>query len=138
MVLMPHTVLAAVAVVAVKAVLFLAILAVAAAFAAGETRMRGLAELRVKESDRLAAVADGLIAAGVTCRIEGDDLIVTGGPVRGGGTVKTHLDHRIAMSFLVMGLASQQPMTIDDAAMIATSFPTFQPEMERLGAKFSA
>ncbi|WP_090709449.1 MULTISPECIES: 3-phosphoshikimate 1-carboxyvinyltransferase [unclassified Beijerinckia] len=118
------------------------ILAVVAAFAQGETRMRGLAELRVKESDRLAAVADGLIAAGVTCRIEGDDLIVTGGQdgpgiVRGGGTVKTHLDHRIAMSFLVMGLASQQPMTIDDAAMIATSFPTFQPEMQRLGAKFS-
>ena len=115
------------------------ILAVAASFAKGETRMRGLAELRVKESDRLAAVADGLSSAGVTNRIEGDDLIVTGSDqVRGGGTVKTHLDHRIAMSFLVMGMASQQKMTIDDASMIATSFPTFQPEMERLGAKFSA
>ena len=115
------------------------ILAVAAAFADGETRMRGLAELRVKESDRLAAVADGLTSAGVDNRIEGDDLIVTGGAqVRGGGTVKTHLDHRIAMSFLVMGLASQRKMTIDDASMIATSFPTFQSEMERLGAKFSA
>jgi 3-phosphoshikimate 1-carboxyvinyltransferase len=115
------------------------ILAVAASFAKGETRMRGLAELRVKESDRLAAVADGLSSAGVTNRIKGDDLIVTGSTqVRGGGTVKTHLDHRIAMSFLVMGMASQQKMTIDDSSMIATSFPTFQPEMERLGAKFSA
>jgi 3-phosphoshikimate 1-carboxyvinyltransferase len=115
------------------------ILAVAASFAKGETRMRGLAELRVKESDRLMAVADGLNSAGVTNRIEGDDLIVTGSDtVRGGGTVKTHLDHRIAMSFLVMGMASQQKMTVDDASMIATSFPTFQPDMERLGAKFSA
>jgi 3-phosphoshikimate 1-carboxyvinyltransferase len=115
------------------------VLAVAAAFASGETRMRGLSELRVKESDRLAAVAAGLDAAGVTNRIEGDDLIVTGGEgrVRGGGQVATHLDHRIAMSFLVMGLASQQPMTIDDSSMIATSFPTFAPEMERLGANFA-
>jgi 3-phosphoshikimate 1-carboxyvinyltransferase len=114
------------------------ILAVAAAFATGETRMRGLSELRVKESDRLAAVSAGLSAGGVTNRIEGDDLIVSGnGKVAGGGTVATHLDHRIAMSFLVMGLASDQPMTIDDAGMIATSFPTFQPEMERLGATFA-
>lgn len=114
------------------------ILAVAAAFAQGETRMRGLSELRVKESDRLAAVADGLSAAGVANRIEGDDLIVTGiGKVAGGGFVATYLDHRIAMSFLVMGLASDKPMTIDDASMIATSFPTFQPELERLGAAFT-
>ena len=114
------------------------VLAVAAAFAQGETRMRGLSELRVKESDRLAAVAAGLDAAGVANRIEGDDLIVTGnGIVRGGGTVATHMDHRIAMSFLVMGLASQQPMSIDDASMIVTSFPTFRPEMERLGARFA-
>jgi 3-phosphoshikimate 1-carboxyvinyltransferase len=99
--------------------------------------MCGLAELRVKESDRLVAVADGLAAAGVPHRIEGDDLIVTGArSVRGGGVVATHLDHRIAMSFLVMGLASEQPMWVDDAAMIATSFPTFRPEMERLGARF--
>ncbi len=114
------------------------VLAVAAAFAEGETRMRGLSELRVKESDRLAAVAAGLDAAGVTNRIEGDDLIVVGGKgkVRGGGMVATHLDHRIAMSFLVMGLASEQPMAVDDASMIATSFPTFKPEMERLGARF--
>jgi 3-phosphoshikimate 1-carboxyvinyltransferase len=115
------------------------VLAVAAAFATGETRMRGLSELRVKESDRLAAVAAGLDAAGVANRIEGDDLIVTGGAgkVTGGGMVATHLDHRIAMSFLVMGLASDKPMAIDDASMIATSFPSFQPDMERLGAKFA-
>jgi len=114
------------------------ILAVAAAFAKGETRMRGLSELRVKESDRLAAVATGLDVNGIENRIEGDDLIVRGnGKVTGGGTVETHLDHRIAMSFLVMGLASEKPVTIDDAAMIATSFPTFRPALERLGATFS-
>ncbi|MDO9439362.1 MAG: 3-phosphoshikimate 1-carboxyvinyltransferase [Beijerinckiaceae bacterium] len=111
------------------------VLAVAAAFATGQTRMRGLAELRVKESDRLAAVAAGLAGAGVDHAIEGDDLIVRGtGKVAGGATVATHLDHRIAMSFLVMGLASEAPVTIDDAAMIATSFPTFRPALERLGA----
>ena len=117
------------------------ILAVAAAFAEGETRMRGLAELRVKESDRLAAVADGLTETGVINRIEGDDLIVTGsnGMVAGGGgPVATHLDHRIAMSFLVMGLASQHPVAIDDESMIATSFPSFRPVMEQLGAEFKA
>ena len=111
------------------------VLAVAAAFATGQTRMRGLAELRVKESDRLAAVAAGLAGAGVDHAIEGDDLIVRGtGKVAGGATVATHLDHRIAMSFLVMGRASEAPVTIDDAAMIATSFPTFRPALERLGA----
>ena len=83
------------------------ILAVVAAFASGTTRMRGLHELRVKESDRLAAVAAGLAAAGVAQAIEGDDLVVEGGSPRGGGTVATHMDHRIAMSFLVMGLASR-------------------------------
>ncbi len=112
------------------------VLAVAASFASGTTRMCGLQELRVKESDRLAAVADGLRAAGVTCAIEGDDLVVEGGNgrVEGGGTVATHLDHRIAMSFLVMGLASEKPMTVDDGAMIATSFPTFVSLMNGLGA----
>ena len=112
------------------------ILAVAAAFASGTTRMRGLHELRVKESDRLAAVAAGLAAAGVDHAIEGDDLIVEGGSPRGGGLVATHMDHRIAMSFLVMGLASREPMAVDDSAMIATSFPEFRPAMERLGATF--
>lgn len=113
------------------------ILAVAAAFAKGETRMRGLAELRVKESDRLMAIADGLAAAGVRSSIEGDDLTVhAGASVPGGGVAQTHLDHRIAMSFLVLGLASDQPMGVDDVAMIETSFPTFQPDMLRLGADF--
>jgi len=113
------------------------ILAVAAAFAEGTTRMQGLHELRVKESDRLAAVAAGLAETGVSHEIEGDDLVVhgTGGKVRGGGRpVATHLDHRIAMSFLVMGLATEEPVTVDDGAMIATSFPTFIPLMRELGA----
>jgi 3-phosphoshikimate 1-carboxyvinyltransferase len=112
------------------------ILAVAAAFASGTTRMRGLRELRVKESDRLAAVAAGLAASGADHAIEGDDLTVAGGAPRGGGVVATHMDHRIAMSFLVMGLATREPMTVDDTAMIATSFPSFRPAMERLGATF--
>ncbi len=115
------------------------VLAVAAAFAKGETRMRGLQELRVKESDRLQAVADGLAANGVDHAIEGDDLIVRGGGGRaaGGGTVATHLDHRIAMSFLVMGCASDKPVTVDDDRMIATSFPSFGPLMAGLGADFA-
>ncbi|MFZ9500207.1 MAG: 3-phosphoshikimate 1-carboxyvinyltransferase [Beijerinckiaceae bacterium] len=114
------------------------VLAVAAAFARGETRMRGLSELRVKESDRLAAVAAGLDAAGAPNRIEGDDLIVTGdAQVRGGGEVKTHLDHRIAMSFLVLGMAAQKPMRVDDSGMIATSYPSFRAQMEALGARFA-
>ena len=112
------------------------VLAVAAAYAEGPTRMNGLHELRVKESDRLAAVAAGLAANGVGHRLAGDDLIVEGGAgrVAGGGMVKTHLDHRIAMAFLVMGLASESPVTIDDARMIATSFPDFVPLMRDLGA----
>jgi len=112
------------------------ILAVAAAFASGTTRMRGLHELRVKESDRLAAVAAGLAASGVACAVEGDDLCVDGGAPKGGGLVATHMDHRIAMSFLVMGMASREPLTVDDVSMIATSFPEFRAAMERLGASF--
>jgi len=113
------------------------ILAVAAAFAQGTTRMRGLAELRVKESDRLAATAAGLIANGIEAQVEGDDLIVHGkGFVSGGGSVVTHMDHRIAMSFLVMGLASRKPVAVDDTAFIATSFPDFLGLMRRLGADF--
>jgi 3-phosphoshikimate 1-carboxyvinyltransferase len=111
------------------------ILAVAAAFARGTTVMRGLKELRVKESDRLAAVADGLAANGVAVEIDGDDLMVHGtGTVKGGGTVATLMDHRIAMAFLMMGLASTLPVTIDDGTFIATSFPGFVPMMRRLGA----
>jgi len=115
------------------------ILAIAAAFASGETRMRGLSELRVKESDRLAAISRGLFRAGVENRIEGDDLVVAGcgGEVPGGGLAQTCLDHRVAMSFLCLGLASRAPMAIDDSRMIATSYPAFRAEMERLGAHFS-
>jgi len=113
------------------------VLAVAAAYAQGTTRMRGLAELRVKESDRLAATAAGLLANGVAVAIEGDDLIVQGkGSVRGGGAVLTHMDHRIAMSFLIMGLASEQPIGVDDTAFIDTSFPGFVALMRTIGAVF--
>ena len=113
-------------------------LAVAAAFAEGVTHMEGLEELRVKESDRLAAVARGLEANGVVCEEGQDFLTVTGkGSVPGGGSVATHLDHRIAMSFLVMGLAADKPVTVDDDRMIATSFPSFEPDFTRLGAGFS-
>ena len=110
------------------------ILSVAAAFARGTTAMRGLEELRVKESDRLEAVARGLAANGVKYTIEGDDLLVEGGAVPGGGTVTTHMDHRIAMSFLTMGLAAEKPVTVDDVTMIATSFPEYQDLMAGLGA----
>lgn len=103
------------------------VLAVLAAAARGPTRMRGLKELRVKESDRLAATAALLEANGVRVAIEGDDLIVegAGGPPPGGGTVVTHMDHRIAMSALVLGLATRAPVAVDDAAFIETSFPGF-------------
>jgi 3-phosphoshikimate 1-carboxyvinyltransferase len=111
------------------------ILAVAASFADGVTRMRGLKELRVKESDRLTVTADMLRVNGVTVEIEGDDLIVQGkSNVAGGGEVATHMDHRIAMSALMMGLASDNPVRIDDAAFIATSFPGFVELMRSLGA----
>jgi 3-phosphoshikimate 1-carboxyvinyltransferase len=111
------------------------ILAVAASFADGVTRMRGLQELRFKESDRLAATADMLRVNGVTVEIEGDDLIVQGkSNVAGGGEVKTHMDHRIAMSALMMGLATDNPVRIDDAAIIATSFPGFADLMRSVGA----
>ncbi|MFN3349774.1 3-phosphoshikimate 1-carboxyvinyltransferase [Pseudorhodoplanes sp.] len=114
------------------------ILAVLASFAEGTTRMRGLAELRVKESDRLAATADMLRANGVAVEIEGDDLIVHGrGRAPGGGLVATHMDHRLAMSALVMGLASDKPVSVDDAAFIATSFPGFVELMRGLGAELS-
>ncbi|MDF1601011.1 3-phosphoshikimate 1-carboxyvinyltransferase [Mesorhizobium sp. YIM 152430] len=114
------------------------VLAVAASLAEGETVMEGVDELRVKESDRLTATADGLKVNGVSC-VEGHDFLrVTGRPSGkglGGGIVRTHLDHRIAMSFLVMGLAAEKPVTVDDRAMIATSFPEFMSLMASLGAE---
>ncbi|CAM1636674.1 Enolpyruvate transferase domain [Bartonella apis] len=113
------------------------VLAVAAAFAEGKTVMEGLAELRVKESDRLAAVANGLKKNGVDCEEGKDFLVVIGDPSAkniGGGTVTTYLDHRIAMSFLVLGLGAAKPVTIDDKRMIATSFPEFMGLMAKLGA----
>jgi 3-phosphoshikimate 1-carboxyvinyltransferase len=114
------------------------VLAVAAAFAEGTTVMRGLKELRVKESDRLAGTAALLRANGVTVEIDGDDLVVHGvGRAPGGGLVATHMDHRIAMSALVMGLASERPVKIDDASFIATSFPGFVELMSGLGAELA-
>jgi 3-phosphoshikimate 1-carboxyvinyltransferase len=112
------------------------ILAVAAAFARGRTVMRGLSELRVKESDRLAATVAGLKACGVDAAEEGDSLIVNGSgrAPRGGAQIAAHHDHRIAMSFLVLGLASERPVCVDSADMIATSFPDFVPLMRSLGA----
>src|SRR5579864_1134791 len=114
------------------------VLAVAAAFAEGITVMRGLKELRVKESDRLAATAALLRANGVAVDIEGDDLIVHGkGHAVGGGVVTTHMDHRIAMAAMVLGLASDEPVQIDDGTFIATSFPGFVELMRDLGADLS-
>jgi 3-phosphoshikimate 1-carboxyvinyltransferase len=114
------------------------ILSVAAAFAEGTTRMRGLKELRVKESDRLAATAALLAGNGIAVDIEGDDLLVHGkGHARGGGLVATHMDHRIAMSALVLGLATDEPVKVDDAAFIATSFPGFVDLMRSLGGDLS-
>ncbi len=118
------------------------VLAVAAAAASGTTVMRGLAELRVKESDRLAVMARGLAACGVEVEEGQDSLTVTGagnqtagGRPRGGGQVQTHLDHRIAMSFLVLGSIADQAVTVDDGAPIETSFPGFGDLMNRLGAR---
>ena len=114
------------------------ILAVAAAAAHGTTHMHGLGELRVKESDRLAAIADGLAENGVQVQQGADFLRITGtgGAIAGGGMVATQHDHRIAMAFLVLGLAAQKPVHIDDTQMIATSFPNFFQLMAQIGARF--
>ncbi|MES2907198.1 MAG: 3-phosphoshikimate 1-carboxyvinyltransferase [Pseudomonadota bacterium] len=114
------------------------VLAVAAACAEGRTILRGLEELKVKESDRLNAIYQGLKANGVVCEIDGNDLIIEGrGLVKGGGTVATHLDHRIAMAFLVLGLVAQDGVSVDDTNMIATSFPGFMEMMQNLGASLA-
>ncbi len=113
------------------------ILSVIATCATGTTRMRGLGELRVKESDRLTAMATGLAACGATVAVEGDDLIVTGTgkPPKGGTTIAVHLDHRIGMSFLVLGMVSKDAVAVDDGSTIDTSFPGFADLMNKLGAK---
>lgn len=115
------------------------ILAIAAAFASGRTILHGLAELRVKECDRLAAMVEGLRVCGVEAWTEGDTLLIEGmgGPPPGGASVQAHSDHRIAMSFLVLGLASSAPVAVDSAASIATSFPGFAPLMRTIGANIA-
>jgi 3-phosphoshikimate 1-carboxyvinyltransferase len=113
------------------------VLSVVAAFARGETTMLGLGELKVKESDRLAATAAGLAANGIPARVDGETLIVGGAAkVRGGGQVVTHMDHRIAMAFLVLGAAADRPVTVDDVTFVATSFPTFTSLMTSLGCRY--
>ena len=115
------------------------ILAVAAAFASGRTVMHGLSELRVKESDRLAAIVAGLNACGVGACEDDDSLTIEGRgcPPEGGAQVSAHSDHRIAMSFLVLGLAARRPVSVDGAEMITTSFPGFVPLMRSLGAEIA-
>ncbi|MGE0724023.1 MAG: 3-phosphoshikimate 1-carboxyvinyltransferase, partial [Alphaproteobacteria bacterium] len=113
------------------------ILACLAAAGRGRTVMHGLAELRVKESDRLTAVAEGLAAAGARVEVDGDTLVVEGDgrPPAGGATIETRLDHRIAMAFLVLGAATAAPMAIDDDEAIGTSFPGFVDLMNGIGAR---
>jgi 3-phosphoshikimate 1-carboxyvinyltransferase len=111
------------------------ILAATAAFAEGQTVMRGVGEMRVKESDRIRLMVDGLRACGVAVEEEAEGLVVTGGPVPGGATVATAHDHRIAMSHLILGLAAEQPVAVLDPEMIATSFPGFVESMRGLGAE---
>jgi 3-phosphoshikimate 1-carboxyvinyltransferase len=116
------------------------VLAVAASCAHGTTVMHGLGELRVKESDRLSAIAEGLRAAGVTVAVDGDSLTVEGrgAPPPGGAAIAARLDHRIAMAFLVLGAATAEPMRIDDGSPIETSFPGFAPLMNALGLRIEA
>ncbi len=116
------------------------ILAVAAAFAQGTTRMLGLSELRVKESDRLAAMAKGLEACGVKVKEDADSLTIhgSGRPPRGGAAIAVDMDHRVAMAFLVLGMAAKEPVRVDDASCIGTSFPGFAEAMNELGARIEA
>jgi 3-phosphoshikimate 1-carboxyvinyltransferase len=113
------------------------ILAVAAAFANGHTRLEGLSELRHKESDRLTAIADGLRACGIKVDETPNSLVIEGAgsnSVQGGAEIRSHSDHRIAMSFLTLGLAGKNPVSVDGAQMIATSFPQYTDIMHKLGA----
>jgi 3-phosphoshikimate 1-carboxyvinyltransferase len=114
------------------------ILAAVAAFADGVTVMRGVGEMRVKESDRIALMVAGLRACGVEVAEEAEGFLVSGGPVKGGATVHTAHDHRIAMSHLVLGLAAAEPVAVDEPGMIATSFPGFVELMRGLGADIAA
>ena len=116
------------------------IAAIAAAFATGDTRFRGLAELRVKESDRFTAIVDGLTACGVSVVADGDDIVVKADGTRppGGAEIAVNLDHRIAMAFLVAGMATRDPVSIDDAAAIGTSFPGFVELMNGIGGKIGS
>jgi 3-phosphoshikimate 1-carboxyvinyltransferase len=114
------------------------VLAIAASFAEGDTVMEGIGELRFKESDRIAAIAAGLSANGVSAEEDTDSLLVHGAAtVAGGGTVEARHDHRIAMSFLVLGMAAENPVAVDDVTVIATSFPGFRGQMEALGGAFA-
>ena len=112
-----------------------------AAFADGVTVMRGVGEMRVKESDRISLMVEGLRACGIQVEEEPEGFIVTGagqgGAVRGGGLVHTAHDHRIAMSHLVLGLAAEQPVSVDEPGMIATSFPGFVEMMNGLGGRIA-
>jgi 3-phosphoshikimate 1-carboxyvinyltransferase len=116
------------------------VLAVACAAANGVSRLRGLDELRVKESDRFASTMALLECNNIRVTAEGDDMLIegTGGRIPGGGRVETRMDHRLAMSGIVLGLAAEAPVTIDDIAFIETSFPGFVPLMNELGASLSA
>ncbi|MCH9052326.1 MAG: 3-phosphoshikimate 1-carboxyvinyltransferase, partial [Proteobacteria bacterium] len=113
------------------------VLAIAAACAEGTTRLNGLGELRVKESDRLTAIAEGLAASGVEVEEGEDSLIIqgAGGAPPGGGRIESQLDHRIAMAFLILGMVADKPVHIDDASVIDTSFPGFAELMNGLGAE---
>ena len=113
------------------------VIAIAAAFAAGQTRLCGLAELRVKESNRFLAIVEGLTACGVSVDTDEDDIIIEGcgGPPPGGAEISVNLDHRVAMSYLVMGIAAKKAVTINDGTPIETSFPNFRILMNGLGAK---
>jgi len=111
-------------------------LAVVASLSQGTTTMDGLSELRVKESDRLGAMADGLTSCGVNASVEQDSLVVQGGKVSGGANIDPHLDHRIAMAFLTLGLGAENPVTVNNVATISSSFPNYVPLMKSLGADY--